>query len=77
MLSTATQRQPNFPARVVRKLSARTGSGTSKQDPIDAVIAAFLDNEMGPTPGGRHVLAQIDEIDLLPDLLGEGGEFVF
>ena len=47
-------------------------SGLAQQDPAHAVLGVLGQDQGGPAPGGGDVLAQVDQVDALPDLVRSG-----
>ena len=49
-----------------------TRSGLAQQDPAHAVLGVLGQDQGGPPSGGGDVLAQVDQVDALPDLVRSG-----
>ena len=57
---------------------ASTSQGLDFSDPnrVDDVIRPLLENHSSPRSGRLDIEAEIDPIDLVPHLVGQGEEFV-
>lgn len=54
----------------------RSVLAASDADAGDAVVVSLVEDEVGPPAGGEDVFGQVDQVDLLPDAGGEGGDLI-